>query len=73
MKGVMRTCFAGEINLEQCDQKITLCGWINRIRNHGKLIFINLRDRSGVVQVVVDDHDPALKRQVAIIMNICCK
>lgn len=60
MKGVMRTCFAGEIGPKHNGQSLTICGWVDRIRNHGKLIFINLRDRSGIVQVVVNDHNAAL-------------
>ncbi len=42
----------GELGLEQVGQRVTLSGWVNRRRNHGGLVFIDLRDRSGVVQVV---------------------
>ncbi|MCE2405692.1 MAG: aspartate--tRNA ligase [Dehalococcoidia bacterium] len=42
----------GEVGLDQVGQRVTLAGWVNRRRNHGRLVFIDLRDRSGVVQVV---------------------
>jgi aspartyl-tRNA synthetase len=48
----MRTHYCGEINQDQIDQKITLCGWVHRRRDHGGVIFLDLRDREGIVQVV---------------------
>ena len=42
----------GELGLDKVGQRVTLSGWVNRRRSHGRLIFIDLRDRSGVVQVV---------------------
>jgi aspartyl-tRNA synthetase len=48
---------------------IKLYGWVNRIRNHGKLIFIDLRDRAGIVQVVVNDNTPELFALAAKIHN----
>ena len=50
----MRTHYCGEINAEFIDQTVELCGWANRRRDHGGVIFIDLRDRSGLVQVVYD-------------------
>lgn len=50
----MRTHYCGEINESLIDQEINLCGWVHRCRNLGGLIFIDLRDRRGIVQVVVD-------------------
>ena len=50
----MRTHYCGEINADFIDQTVELCGWVNRRRDHGGVIFIDLRDRSGVVQVVYD-------------------
>ena len=49
---MLRTHTCGELNKEHKDQEITLCGWIHRRRDHGKLIFIDLRDRYGITQVV---------------------
>lgn len=51
----MRTHYCGEITEKLITHSVTLCGWVNRVRNHGKLIFIDLRDREGIVQAVVDD------------------
>ncbi|MCY4244663.1 MAG: aspartate--tRNA ligase [Gammaproteobacteria bacterium] len=50
----MRTHHCGEILPEHIDSEVLLCGWVQGSRDHGGVIFIDLRDRSGVVQVVVD-------------------
>lgn len=50
----MRTDYCGNINSSYIDQTVTLCGWVNRRRDLGGVIFIDLRDREGVVQVVFD-------------------
>ena len=50
----MRSDYCGDIRKQAIDQTITLCGWVDRRRDHGGVIFIDLRDRSGVVQVVFD-------------------
>ena len=47
-----RTCYCGEVGTHQIGQEITLMGWVHRRRDHGGLIFIDLRDREGLVQVV---------------------
>lgn len=49
-----RSIYCGLVTAELIDQTVTLCGWVNRIRNHGKFIFIDLRDRAGIVQVFID-------------------
>ncbi len=59
----MRTHYCGEINADFIDQTVELCGWVNRRRDHGGVIFIDLRDRSGVVQVV---YDPDVEDMFAI-------
>ncbi len=50
----MRTHYCGELNAAHLDQEVTLVGWAHRRRDHGGVIFIDLRDREGRVQVVVD-------------------
>lgn len=50
----MRTNYCGELNLEQNGQHVSLCGWVNKRRDFGGMIFIDLRDRSGIVQVFFD-------------------
>ncbi len=50
----MRTHYCGEVTESLIDQEITVCGWVHRRRDHGGVIFIDLRDREGLLQVVYD-------------------
>jgi aspartyl-tRNA synthetase len=50
----MRSLYCGELNETHLDQEVTLCGWVHRRRDHGGVIFVDLRDHKGVVQVVFD-------------------
>ncbi len=50
---MLRTHTCGELNKTHKDQEVTLCGWVHRRRDHGKLIFIDIRDRYGFTQVVL--------------------
>jgi aspartyl-tRNA synthetase len=50
----MRTCYAGQVSAEHLDREVTLFGWVHRRRDHGGVIFIDLRDREGLAQVVCD-------------------
>jgi aspartyl-tRNA synthetase len=54
----MRSHYCGAVNESLLDQEVTLCGWVNRRRDHGGVIFIDLRDREGLVQVVFDPDRP---------------
>ena len=49
-----RTDYCGRFNRHYLDQTIALCGWVHRRRDHGGVIFIDLRDREGLVQIVCD-------------------
>ncbi|MBK1692423.1 aspartate--tRNA ligase [Ectothiorhodospira mobilis] len=50
----MRTHYCGIVDESLLDQEVTLCGWVHRRRDHGGVIFVDLRDREGLVQVVFD-------------------
>ncbi len=50
----MRTHFCGELNKEYIDQTVDLCGWVNRRRDHGGVIFLDLRDKQGIAQIIIN-------------------
>ncbi|HIQ07372.1 MAG TPA: aspartate--tRNA ligase [Thiotrichaceae bacterium] len=56
----MRSHYCGTVDETALDQEITLCGWVNKRRDHGGVIFVDLRDHTGLVQVVFDPDDPAM-------------
>jgi len=56
----MRTNYCNEINESQVDKEVHVCGWVNRIRDHGGVIFIDLRDIKGMVQIVVNPDNKKL-------------
>lgn len=55
----------GELNLKDLDQIVTLAGWVHRRRDHGGLVFIDLRDWSGIIQVIVDPESSRMTHQRA--------
>jgi aspartyl-tRNA synthetase len=56
----MRTHYCGQVNASHVDQIVTLCGWNHRRRDHGGVIFIDLRDREGLTQIVCDPDRPEM-------------
>ena len=56
----MRSHYCGELRAGHAGQQLQLCGWVNGLRDHGGVIFIDLRDREGVVQVVCNPDAPAV-------------
>jgi len=56
VKELKRTEYCGHLNSKHVGQKVVIMGWVNTRRDHGSLIFIDLRDREGIVQVVLDPN-----------------
>ena len=74
----MRTNFCGELNKSHVDTEVTLCGWAHRRRDHGGVIFIDLRDKKGLAQIVIDPDTPeAFKAGESIrnefVLEVTCK
>ena len=58
----MRSHYCGDLNSSHTGQEVGLCGWVHRRRDHGGVIFVDLRDREGLVQVVFDPDRPEIFR-----------
>jgi aspartyl-tRNA synthetase len=65
----MRSHYCGAVDETLLEQEVTLCGWVNRRRDHGGVIFVDLRDREGLVQVVFDPDDPDMFKIAEDIRN----
>ena len=68
----MRTMYCGQVNETHVGQQVELCGWVNRRRDLGGVIFIDLRDREGVVQVVYDPDVEAIFELASQLRNEFC-
>jgi aspartyl-tRNA synthetase len=68
----MRTHYCGQVTEAQLGQSVTLCGWVNRRRDHGGVIFVDLRDREGAVQVVCDPDRPTMFQVAESLRNEFC-
>jgi len=64
-----RSGYCGEIDRSHVGQTATLMGWVDRIRNLGNLVFIDLRDRTGVVQIVVNPDQPEILGKVKLLRS----
>jgi aspartyl-tRNA synthetase len=68
----MRTCYAGQVSEALTGQTVTLMGWAHRRRDHGGVIFIDLRDREGLVQIVCDPDRPDMFKTAEGVRNEFC-
>jgi len=69
----MRTHLCGEVTERLADQSVQLCGWVDRRRDLGGLIFIGLRDHAGIVQVVVEPDSPVFGDAEALRNEFCVR
>ncbi len=65
----MRTHYCGQVTHALVDQEISVCGWVNRRRDHGGVIFVDLRDRDGLLQIVFDPDSPEIFKIAEKIRN----
>ena len=69
----MRSIYCGDVSESQLEQKVVLCGWVNRRRDLGGLIFIDMRDRAGIVQVYFDPDQKESHELASTLRNECCQ
>ncbi|WP_233234503.1 aspartate--tRNA ligase [Bordetella sp. LUAb4] len=69
----MRTCYTGQVCRDHLGQTVTLFGWVNRRRDHGGVIFIDLRDRAGLAQIVFDPDNAAFATAERLRNEFCVK
>ena len=68
----MRTHYCGQVDARLIDQEVTLCGWAHRRRDHGGVIFVDLRDRAGIAQIVCDPDRADMFRTAESVRNEFC-
>ena len=70
----MRSHYCGALGTANIDETVALCGWVDRRRDHGGVIFLDMRDRQGVVQVVFDpDTQEHFERADKVRGRVCTK
>ena len=71
MQGLRRTKYCGLFTTEDIGKEAVACGWVQRIRDKGMLVFVDLRDRTGILQLAFDDAtDKALKKPSPSVRNM---
>ena len=55
MRGLKRTCRCAELTTENIGQTVTVMGWVQKSRNKGGIVFVDLRDRSGIIQLIFEE------------------
>jgi len=65
----MRTHFCGELNKSALDKQVKLCGWVNRRRDHGGVIFLDVRDKKGIAQIVINPDTAETFKLAEMIRN----
>ena len=61
LESIYRTHTCGQLNIEDAGKTVVLSGWVDTKRNHGGVMFVDLRDNYGITQIVVDDAETTLK------------
>ena len=70
----MRSHLCGQVNESLAEQQVTVCGWVNRVRNLGGLIFVSLRDHSGILQLVIEpENEPAFAEGEKLRNEFCLR
>jgi len=69
MRGLMRTHYCGSVDQQLIGQEITIAGWVHRRRDHGGVIFVDLRDRDGLLQIVFDPDRSAVFAEAERLRN----
>ena len=65
----MRSHYCGQVNEKLLGQEVTVAGWVHRRRDHGGVIFVDLRDREGLLQIVFDPDAAAVFREAERLRN----